>query len=279
MTRLIKVVMPLLLIFALVGTTFYTGLFRPDAAKSIVTTMTSNELVRTQMAEAFVDVMADDGGQIVSLLIRTNREQVIEVVTAIFGLPEQREQLGRVAQQLMDGLLAGQPQVALDPRPLFRPLYAAIAEVLPLFTQGEEELAKLDPIVLGEGDPLPDLGILKTLSLIFMSFWLIWFLLGWVLLRRVGDRAYRTLGWQAVSIGVVSTVTVIALPRVIASSAGDAAARALARTALLAISAAGIWISLALALAGVILILKGRRSPTSELNEGAVPSEGPTDSQ
>jgi hypothetical protein len=278
MTRLIKVVMPLLLILGLIGTTFYVGLFRPAAAKSIVTSMTSNDLVRTQMAEAFVDVMAKDGGPIVSLLIRSNREQVIEVVAAIFASPEQQEQLGAVAQQLIDGLLAGEPEISLDPRPLFRPLYAAIGEILPLFKQGEEELAELDPIILGEGDPLPDLGIFKTLSLIFISLWLIWFLLGLVLLRRIGHRAYHTLGWQALSIGLISTIIVIALPRLIAATAGDTAAQALAQTALLAISAAGIWISLALAIAGLALIVKSRQR-NSVSKESAVTSEGPPDSQ
>jgi hypothetical protein len=267
MNRLIRVLLAPLLVLALVSSTFYLGLIRPGAAEGLITSITANDTIRAEVASAFVDVIIEDEAGVIGALIRNNRQQVEAVVAETFADPAQREQLGRVAQQWLDAMLAGEVIVTLDPRPLYRPIYAAIGELLPILNFTEKDLAELDPVVLGADEPLPDLRVIRTIALVGTALWLLWLLLAAVLLRRVGRPALRTLGWQLTTIGMIGLVIVLALPRLLGSMAGDATAQVLARTVLLEITSVGVWLSLLVAVVGVAALVRsrsGERVLTSE---------------
>lgn len=276
MNIFLKVLMAPLLVLALFGSTLYFGLLRPGAVDHIVMNLTDNDTVRTQLAGSFVDTIINDESDVIAVLIKKNKEVVVSVVAEVLAGEEQRKELAATAQQFMNGLLAGQTTVTVDVRPVFRPLYAGIQEILP--SLDSQEIEDLEPMVLGEDEPLPDLGILRTIALTLTFAWVLWLLVVGILFRRVGKRAWHTVGWHALTIGVMSVLVVVAVPRVISSLISDATGKALAQTMLTSVSAAGLWLGLVLAIAGVVLVVRSRRTQ-SPLRESVLASEGATNSQ
>lgn len=276
MNRLLKVLLAPLLVLALFSSTVYVGMLRPGATKHLVATITETDAVRAQVARAFVDVIIEDEPGLIGALITTNREQVDAIVAETFADPKQREQLGIAAQKWVDAMLNGEPVVSLDPRPLYRPIYAALQDLLPLLDFTEKDLNALDPIILGVDEPLPDLRVVRNIAIVGTALWLLWLLLAAILIRRVGRRGWKTVGIQMSTIGAVALAIVIAAPRLLASMAGDATAQALARTALVEITSVGLWLTLVVTVVGAAAWVYGNRSDSGE---GVLTSEGTTDTQ
>lgn len=269
MNRLLKVLLAPLLILVLISTTIYVGLLRGGAVDNVVVNVTENEVIRADLARAFVDVIIEGDSGLIGALIRKNREQVDQVVAQTFAKPAQREQLGQAAQQWVDAMLNGDAVVTLDPKPLYRPIYAAIEELLPILNFSEADLDALEPVVLGADEPLPDLRVLRTAALGGMSLFALWLLLALALYRRTKARALRTLGLQAGTIGLFGLIIVVTLPRVLAMLAGDATAQALTRTLLVEIASVGVWLMLAVTISGVLGVVLSRPRERTVAGEGA----------
>ena len=284
MNRLLKVLMAPLLVIALLGTAVFLGLTRPGAISHAMDSVVSQSAGREALARAFVDVMVDEEAAIIGVLISKNRDEVEAIVAEVLGQPQQREQLGAAAQEWIDAMLRGDAIVEIDPRPLFRPIYTAVDQLLPLLNLGEEQLADLEPLVLGADDPLPDLRLVRNLTWAAMATWLLWLLLGYALLRRTSRRAWHTIGVQLLSVGMGMALVVFAAPRLISRLADDAQMRELTDTLLSSLSQPGLLLGGLAAISGTLILVMSRRAPAGSgeravSGEGALAGESAPDSQ
>lgn len=282
MNRLIKILLAPILVLAMIGSTVYLGVIRGGAMTVIVNGMTADESVRATMASAFVDTLVEDETGVIGILIDRNREQVEQTVADTLAQPEQRQQLAQSAQQWIDAMLAGDRVVEVDSRPLFRPIYRAVGELLPILQFTEKDIAELDPIVLGADEPLPDLRPVRNAAGVGLLLWLVWLALAAALLRRGGRRAAGSIAWQMLSIGTVGLLIILSVPRLLASLAGEASSQALVRTVLTSLTAPGAWMASVLIISGLGLLFyrRGRPDAGDDVSgEGVLPGEGAADTQ
>lgn len=269
--KLVRFLLAPLLLVALVTSSLYIGVARPGATSALTHKLLQNEPVRDDLARALMDQLIKSDQGLLSGLLLSNRPKAEASISKSLGEPQEQKEIADAAEQFVGAIFSGAPSVSVDPKPIYRPIYKALDEIFPGLNLSQTNLNDLDPIVVGDEEPLMNLHNVRLLLAWSLLLWPIWLVLGWLYVRRSGRRALRSVALQTLIVSAISILVTLLAPILFAQLATSALGQVIARVATAQLASGALLASLVLAAASAAVLLLTR--------ERVVPGEGAAKSE